>query len=191
MNTHKIDVKIFTEGAHPPLAELVPVFHSWIQQRRVSDELLIDVANYAHVPDGPGVMLIGHEGNYSFDLIGGEPGVLYSQRRPSGALALAEALTRSVRKALFACSLLVAESSLSRPLQVRTDRWLVRINDRLAAPNQPETWERVQPVARAALSRVLGEDVRLEPAGYGREVFGFFVSHPLKQPLSDLLARAS
>jgi hypothetical protein len=191
MNTHKIDVKIFTHGAQPPLSELVPVFHTWIQQQRVADELLIDVANYAHVPDGPGVMLIGHEGNYSLDLMGGEAGVLYSQRRPRGALDFSQALTRAVRQALLACSLLEAESALSRAVRVQTDRWLVRINDRLHAPNEAATWERVQPAARAALARVLGEDVALEPAAYGRELFGFHVRHAVKQSVADLLGRAS
>ena len=29
--------------------------------------MLIDVADYRHVPAGPGVLLIGHEANYSLD----------------------------------------------------------------------------------------------------------------------------
>ncbi len=192
MDTQKVEVKIFTtDGSHPALSEFVPVFHSWIQQHRVPGELLIDVANYAHVPDGPGVMLIGHEGNYSLDLTSGEPGLLYSQRRPAAELDFSQALTRAVRHALLACSLLEGEDAFSQPLRFRTDRWLVRINDRLHAPNEPSTWERVQAASRAALSSVLGEQITLQPVAPGRELFGFHVKHPTQRRVSDLLAGAS
>ena len=39
------------------------------------------MADYAHVPDGPGVMLIGHEADRSLDLGEGRPGVLYQRKR--------------------------------------------------------------------------------------------------------------
>jgi hypothetical protein len=35
------------------LEAVIPVFHRWIQEQ-IFDELLLDVANYSHVPDGPG-----------------------------------------------------------------------------------------------------------------------------------------
>ena len=43
------------------LEKLVPVFHQWIREKKIPDELLIDVADYAHVPQGPGVVLIDQE----------------------------------------------------------------------------------------------------------------------------------
>ena len=46
------------------LSEVVPIFHNWIQEQE-SDEVLIDVADYRHVFDGPGVVLIGKDGDYS------------------------------------------------------------------------------------------------------------------------------
>ena len=49
------------------LAAYVPIFHGWIQCK-ILDGVPIDVADYAHVPDGPGVMLIGHEADRSIDL---------------------------------------------------------------------------------------------------------------------------
>ena len=62
-----VQVKIFArEPAAIDLADAIPVFHRWIQEQ-VSEELLVDVADYRHVPDGPGVMLIAHEANYSLD----------------------------------------------------------------------------------------------------------------------------
>lgn len=190
MDTRKIDVKILVEdGPLPALSELVPVFHGWIQQLRVPDELLIDVANYAHVPDGPGVMLLGHEGHYSLELTCGV-GFVYSQRRPPGELDFEQALARAVRRALLGCSLLEAESALSVPLRFRADRWLVSVNDRLQAPNQSSTWESVEPACRAVLSRLWGDSLTLEPVAPGRERFGFHVSSPAKLSIAELTARA-
>lgn len=188
MDTHKIDVKVFAvDGPQPALSELIPVFHTWIQEHRVKDELLIDVANYAHVPSGPGVMLIGHEGHYGFDLTDGNPGLLYTQRRVQN-IDFAQALTRALRQAFRACALLEAERTLSTPLRFRTDSWIVRVNDRLHAPNEPATWERAEPVCRAALTPLLGTNLELEPLPFGRTLFGFRVRPGTPFSVADLAA---
>src|SRR4051812_16123636 len=62
MDAHKLQLKIFLtpESARTVDVEaLIPVFHRWIKQRALP-ELTIDIANYGHVPQGPGVVLIGH-----------------------------------------------------------------------------------------------------------------------------------
>ena len=55
--------------------DYIPLFHGWIQEKIIPDHLLIDVADYSHIPDGPGIMLIAHEGHFSLDqekiMIGG------------------------------------------------------------------------------------------------------------------------
>jgi len=56
-----INVKLLViEPAKVDLGAVIPIFHQWIQDQ-IFDELLLDVANYSHVPEGPGVVLIGHE----------------------------------------------------------------------------------------------------------------------------------
>src|SRR5216683_2708414 len=68
MQLQHVNVKLLVQNpAEASLEPLIPVFHSWIENRAEDDELLIDVADYIHVPAGPGVVLIGHEGNYSFN----------------------------------------------------------------------------------------------------------------------------
>ena len=47
------------------IESFVPLFHNWIQEDRIPNHTMIDVANYKHIPDGPGIMLITHEGNFS------------------------------------------------------------------------------------------------------------------------------
>ena len=81
MQLQHVNVKLLVqnpEGAN--LEPLILVFHSWIESQN-GDELLIDVADYTHVPAGPGIVLIGHEGNYSVDNTGNRLGV---QLQPEG-----------------------------------------------------------------------------------------------------------
>ena len=79
-----IRVKIFArEPVSVDLGDAIPVFHRWIQDR-VCPEMLIDVADYRHVPAGPGVLLIGHEANYSLDLAKNRLGLLYSRKQAGG-----------------------------------------------------------------------------------------------------------
>src|SRR5579862_9605913 len=80
MQLQHVNVKLFVEdGAQAVLEPLIPVFHGWIEHQD-GDELLIDVADYTHVPAGPGVVLIGHEGNYSVDNTGNRLGVRYNRK---------------------------------------------------------------------------------------------------------------
>ena len=46
------------------LPKVIATFHQWIASHTL-DEILIDVADYSHVPDGA-VVLIGNDHNYSF-----------------------------------------------------------------------------------------------------------------------------
>ena len=73
---HKLQLKIYLtpESARALDVEaLIPVFHRWIKQHLLP-ELTIDVANYLHVPQGPGVVLIGHGSDYFLDEGEGRPG---------------------------------------------------------------------------------------------------------------------
>ena len=87
MDLYKFGIKFFAADADGfDLLRLIPVYDRWIQQNAL-ENLLIDVADYSHVPAGPGVMLIAHEGNYALDETGHERGVVYySKRRPTGEL---------------------------------------------------------------------------------------------------------
>ena len=78
MDLHKINVKFFVEkDSNVALDTFIPVFHRWIQKNEL-EGLLIDVAQYTHMYQGPGVLLIAHEANYSFDETDGRRGILYN-----------------------------------------------------------------------------------------------------------------
>ena len=81
MDLQKFGIKLYltTNGSFDS-KDFIPVFHNWIQDKALSDHILIDVADYSHIPDGPGVMLIAHEGHFSLDQENRQPGMMYMRR---------------------------------------------------------------------------------------------------------------
>src|SRR5205814_1119849 len=119
----------------------------------LADHLLIDVADYKHVPEGPGTVLVSHEANIYTDQGEGRLGLLYFRKQPfAGAATFAERLRATFRDALEACNLLEEEPALHGRVRFRTDELLFRVYDRLLAPNTDETFAEVKPELEAFLS---------------------------------------
>ena len=60
------------------------LLHRWIQIAGSGCgkwTIAIDVADYTHLPDGPSVLLVGHEGNYALDCRDGRQGLYYYRKR--------------------------------------------------------------------------------------------------------------
>jgi hypothetical protein len=140
MTLQHVNVKLLLQNpTDARLEPLIPVFHTWIENRN-GDELLIDVADYTHVPAGPGIVLIGHEGNYSVDNSGNRLGVRYNRKAVveggnQNCLALA------ARSALTACRRLEEEPRLNGKFRFNGQDIEIFINDRLIAPNNAATRE--------------------------------------------------
>jgi len=155
MSTHKIGVKFFVKEATTVAGDaFVPVFHRWIQQQAVPDHLLVDVADYAHVHDGPGTLLIAHEGNFAMDRDEGRLGLLYQRKQPLAG-DFAQRLRLVVAIARDACRRLECDLSLEA-IKFRTDQLLIRLNDRLAAPNTNETLQQHRRDLEAVAAETLG-----------------------------------
>ncbi len=160
MNLHKIGIKFFAAEQEPlDLLKLIPVFHQWIQQGSLGD-LLLDVADYTHVPEGPGVMLIAHEGNYGYDETAGDRGLLYYSKHPLDGDETARFAT-VCRKALEACRLLEDAPQTDGKLTFPGQRVQIFSNDRLAAPNTDEAYAQFEPVARALLDKLFPQGYEL------------------------------
>jgi hypothetical protein len=140
MDTVKYELKVFLDDSSDvEVEEFIPVFHDWIQTQQL-DELLIDVADYRHVPQGPSVVLVAHDAHYVMDLAEGRMGLLYSRRREThssrGAIQGVEERLRSVWQcALTACQRLEAHPALHGRLRFRGHELHLRCNDRLTVPN--------------------------------------------------------
>jgi hypothetical protein len=190
MDAKRVDVKLFAKDAsRVKQSELIPVFHGWIQRGAIADEMLIDVADYEHVVEGPGVMLIAHGAQYGLDQTKGRTGLLYSHRRSRVDGGFEQALSYSVRQALRACALLQKEDALGGRLAFSGQEIMVRINDRLLAPNVAETWPAVEGAARKVLAPLLGSDLVLEPAPPSLELFTFYARAQKPTDIDALLGR--
>jgi hypothetical protein len=171
MSIDHVNVKVFAqEPVTIDLGEAIPIFHRWIQEAAL-DELLIDVADYRHVPAGPGVMLIGHEANYSLDCTFDKLGLLYN-RKSAFEGSLQDKLLKSFGSALSAASRLEKEAAFKGKLQFNAGQVEVIVNDRLLAPNTDETWALLKPDFEKFFGGLFGsERYTLQHVGEARERF--------------------
>ena len=137
MELFKFGIKFFIEPkSNLQVRDYIPEFHHWIQTDIVNDHLLIDVVDYSHIPDGPGIMLIAHEGQFSFDLESELPGFMYQRRTKiegdfNQRLASVFSTTaKAVRQ--------MERNSLGNTIQFKTNQFRFIANDRLAAENSDE-----------------------------------------------------
>lgn len=148
----RIGAKLYARNPEVVVADAyVPLFHGWIQARGL-DGVPIDVADYKHVPDGPGIMLIGHEADRSIDFGEGRPGVVYQRKRDLGG-TLEERFALTLEAVDRTAADIEADPAAGGVVFDR-DEILVRINDRLAAPNDDDTLAAIGPALEAALARV-------------------------------------
>lgn len=63
MNPLRVKVTFPLAGPPPELEPAITTFHRFIQ-RGLVEGLILDVADYRHVPTGPGVLLVGHDIDY-------------------------------------------------------------------------------------------------------------------------------
>jgi hypothetical protein len=168
------------------LHAVVPVFHSWIQQQAV-DELLLDVASYSHVKDGPGILLIGQEADYSLDMTAGRPGLRYNRKallEGSNAARLTQAMTA----ALLALERLASDHRLNGKIQFDGRSLELFINDRLLAPNSEETRRAADDELRTFFEAlVAGAGYSLEYETDARMLFGARLQFERQFTVGELL----
>ncbi len=133
----------------------INIFHRLLQENKL-DGILVDIAEYTHLPEGPGVLLVAHEGHWVMDTTGGRLGLLYNQKRVPPASA-EDHLRRAFTETLKACVLLEAEPEMAGKLKFTAHHVQVTINDRLAAPNTPESYELLEPALRKFLTALYGD----------------------------------
>jgi hypothetical protein len=188
MELGHVNVKLLVEDpAGVDLELLVPVFHNWIQNQ-VCEEQLVDVADYRHVVAGPGVMLIGLEGNYSLDNTDNRLGVRYNCKAVLGG-SNQDRLSHAARAALTACQRLEEDPSLAGRLRFNGQDVEVLVNDRLLVPNCEETRERLGPDFQAFGERLFGgAEYALSYDPDPRQLFRAFLRASQSIPVADLLA---
>jgi hypothetical protein len=150
MELHRFGIKLFaSDSSAIRVKDFVPVFHSWIQRQAIDGHLLVDVHDYSHIQNGPGILLVAHEGNFCTDMAEGKLGLAYFRKQPSGARA-EDHLDAALKAVQQGAALLEKEPAFAGRLRFRKDELLVIANDRLVAPNDAATFAELKaPLARA------------------------------------------
>lgn len=188
MQLQHVNVKLLVQnGADVRMEPLIPVFHSWIENQN-GDELLIDVADYSHVPAGPGIVLIGHEGNYSVDNTGDRLGVRYNRKAAIDA-GNQEALAQATRAALTACQRLEGEPRLEGRIRFNGQDIELFVNDRLVAPNTAATRDAFDADFRLFSRNLLGgKEYSISYGDDPRGLFTVYVKAAEPHSVGELLA---
>jgi hypothetical protein len=191
MESHKLAVKFFLTPSTPlPSEQVVPVLHGWIQRKALPKHLLIDVADYKHVPEGPGILLVSLEANLFLDHAP-QPGLLYVRKRAiETAHTLADRLHEVFRFALEPAALLESEPALAGQAKFATDTFIFRIYDRLLAPNNSATLGAVKPTLSAFVAETFGKPAAsIEMTGPADGVFEATVKTGTSPAIAELLDR--
>ena len=136
-------------------ADIMPIFQRWIQEHTVPG-MLIDVIDYKHVLDGPGVVLVADEADYAYDLGEGQPGLNYVRKRDLPD-SLPAALRLSFEHALLGARALQAEA----PDDLVFDFSAAKISflDRMHYRNLPEVFDAIQVEVAASVGEIYGARV--------------------------------
>jgi hypothetical protein len=188
MELQHLNVKLMLANpAEIDLGPLIPIFHSWIQEQ-VPGELLLDVADYRHVHEGPGVVLIGYQGDYSVYKRQNRLGVRYNRKEPLDGNNESR-LKQAVAAALAACQRLEADTRLEGRFRFNGKQLELFVNDRLLAPNHESTRKAAEPELREFLGKLFrGSNYSLLFDGDPRKLFAASVEAAQPFAVADLLA---
>ena len=135
-------------------ATFIDVFHRWVAEQSMP-ELLIDIADLRHVPAGPGVVLVGFQADYAMDHMAHQWGLLYRRKDVLDG-SNGDRLRQAIGAAAHACQRI--EQELGGQVTFSRSAIEIIVNDRLLAPNTPETLAAITPEIQAFAREVLGHD---------------------------------
>jgi hypothetical protein len=189
---NQLSVKLYAAGPRSAaeLEPLISIFHGWIRDRahRLCGKLLIDVADYRHVKDGPGVVLIGHEAHWSVGGLGGDGlGLIYGRKRDAAG-ELPGKLAEAFHDALTAATRLEQEPSSG--LSFEGARARVVFMSRIHATNDAASFAAARPELEAVARRLWGSATLRHVADDPRTPLTVDVEGTAIAP-RDLLARLS
>ncbi|HKO49788.1 MAG TPA: hypothetical protein VJV79_18790 [Polyangiaceae bacterium] len=185
MLSERLQLKLYLERSeHFEVEALIPVFHRFIRDQLIK-ELLIDVVDYSHVPDGPGVVLIGHAADFYVGALDGAYGLVYSRKRggPGPEGLLEDALRRLINVA----RLLEQENGLA--LRFKSGELSLRLTDRLHAPNDDATFASTKAEVEALFGRVYEGKISVERLPASKEPLGLRIKASSSPSLEALLEK--
>ena len=134
MNLQKFGIKLFFQpnGSYP-YRDFIPELHRWIQNDSIPDHMLIDVVDYSHILDGPGVMMVAHEGHFSIDQENNKPGILYMRKTEITGM-FKERFNKVLSTTILAAHLL-SKNKVKKSVDFSPNSFRFICNDRRLADN--------------------------------------------------------
>jgi hypothetical protein len=102
---------------------------------------------------GPGIVLVANDANVGIDESGGRRGLLFDQKTVLAG-SNQEKLCAVLRAALENCRRLEQEPALKGRIKFSGDEVSISLNDRLAVPNTPESFQALKPDFEAVAARL-------------------------------------
>ncbi len=193
MTPKRISAKFYASpdpAAPVDLDPFIGLFHRMIQNQTV-EGLLIDVADYIHVPEGPGVILIGHDVDYGIDRSNGKAGLLTVQKRIEGG-SLSDRLNQTMRMALGALKAIEIDGGAA--VNFATTCCRVQLLDRCETPNTDQAFSEAKGEFEALASRLYAgavESLSRVGAQDARNPLGVEIFSNEAVPLDTLIERVS
>ena len=161
MSIQNICIKFYaSEGTTIDQDQLIGVFQRWIREQAL-EGVLIDIADYRHVPEGPGMMLIAHNLNYAMDEAeGGRLGVLAQRKRPQEGDHKSRILG-VVEPTLKFIAALEASPELADSLKIDLTSFEYIANDRLRVANDDAALQSIEADLIAAGEQLYGNSVSI------------------------------
>ena len=136
--------------------DILPIFQRWIQEHTI-EGMLIDVIDYKHVPDGPGIVLIADEFDLAYDLADGEIGLYYMCASAScpirwSGLCASSSATRWRPRAPW-------KRKRQGTSVIDFNSAKISFLDRIHYRNEPEIFETVRGSLTETLSEIMGANV--------------------------------
>jgi hypothetical protein len=153
---YKVCVKVYASesSVEDDAALFVPIFHEWIRDRAF-DLVMLDVADYAHAPDSPGIVLVCHEVSFSMDRSDGRLGLLAQRRTPVEGTA-EDAVAKTLAHTLEVAKKLQGDPRVSKVMRLDVSNVRVESNDRLRLPNSDSGFTAFAPVVVEGVRRLTG-----------------------------------
>ena len=152
MEISRISYKVFMDQGEDVTTETwFKVFNTWIPDP--DDDILVDVADYTHVQNGPQTILVGHRANYVIDTTAGRFGFLYARKRALEG-SLSEGLEEVISAGLRACKRLDDDDRLHGKVKFNGESAQIILNDRLGAANDAVTFDALKSHLNPILDRL-------------------------------------
>ncbi len=189
MNLQRIQIKLFADApAGLRVEPFLEIFGRW-RHEKDDPAQWVDLADYAHMSRGPGVVLIGHRISIGFDLDAPHPGISFTARRGMTG-SHSERISAALRWCLEISKRLAAEKEFPTNVSVRPGEMELRFTDRLEMPHTAATDAALRPAVTEALDALFGSGAySLTPENDPGECYGFRVTAKNPVTLDQLLGR--